>query len=105
MQKFIMILLVTLLLGLVSACSGENKSVTTVIPADAQKVNLAVSNMTCSTCGPTVRKSLMNLEGVFKASVDTESGIATVYYDAAKCTTDQLTTATRNAGYPSKVTM
>lgn len=105
MQKVIIFLIVVLFFTLISACSSGNNMEATAIPPAAQKINLMVRNMTCSTCGPTVRKSLMNVSGVYKASVDTESGVATVYYDSSKCSTDQLKSATANAGYPSKVTM
>jgi len=94
------VLLLSLALLLV-ACEGEQTQA--VVPPSAQQVTLAVSKMTCSTCGPTVRKALQAVPGVYKAVVDVEGGTATVYYDPALADSEALAKATTNAGYPSKV--
>jgi len=87
---------------LLTACGESSIQAHVVVPESAQMVKLAVSNMTCSTCGPTVRRDLQQVDGVYKADVDTKSKIATVDFDPAKTEIPSLTEATTNAGYPSK---
>ncbi len=86
---------------LLTACEGEQPR--SVAPATAQQVTLAVSNMTCATCGPTVRKALQDVRGVYKAVVDVDAGAATVYYDPALTDGEALARATTNAGFPGRV--
>jgi len=90
---------------LLTACGEANNSSANVVPESAQKVSLAVSNMTCSTCGPTVRRALQQVNGVYKANVDTASHSATVYFDPSKTKISALIEATTHAGYPSKNVM
>jgi len=71
--------------------------------AAIRTVTLAVENMTCVTCGPTVKKSLSRLPGVTAVEVSAEAHTATVTYDDAKTSTQALIAATTNAGYPSRV--
>lgn len=87
---------------LLTACGEANNQAQIVVPESAQKVSLAVSNMTCSTCGPTVRRALQQVNGVYKANVDTASHSAIVYFDSSKTEISALIEATTNAGYPSK---
>lgn len=87
---------------LFSACGGANSQAQIVVPESAQKVSLAVSNMTCSSCGPTVRRALQQVSGVYKAVVDTDLNSAIVYFDPSKTEISTLIEATSNAGYPSK---
>ncbi len=98
-----LILIASLLL--LTACGEIDNQAQILIPESAQKVGLAVSNMTCSTCGPTVRRALQQVNGVYKASVDTASHSATVYFDPEKTTVLALIEATTNAAYPSKSVM
>jgi len=86
---------------LLTACGDANNQAQIVVPESAQKVSLAVSNMTCSTCGPTVRRALQQVDGVYKATVDLKAHTATVYFDSSKTKIPSLTQATTNAGYPS----
>jgi len=88
---------------LLTACGEANNQAQIVVPESAQKVSLAVSNMTCSTCGPTVRRALRQVDGVYKATVDLRTRTATVYFDPSKTKIPALTQATTAAGYPSEV--
>ena len=88
---------------LLTACGEANNQAQIVVPASAQEVSLAVRNMTCSTCGPTVRRALQQVDGVYKASVDLKTCTATVYFDPGKTEIPTLTQATTDAGYPSEV--
>ncbi|HDZ55301.1 hypothetical protein LCGC14_0393480 [marine sediment metagenome] len=70
--------------------------------AAQQTVTLAVDNMTCSTCPYTVKKALSQVPGVEKATASFEDKTATVTFDDTKASVADLTTATRNAGHPSR---
>jgi len=87
---------------LLTACGEATNQTQVVVPESAQKVSLAVSNMTCSTCGPAVRRALQQVNGVYKATVDLKAHTATVYFDSGKTKIPTLTQATTNAGFPSE---
>ncbi len=74
-------------------------------PATAAErtVTLAVDNMTCATCAPTVRKSIERVAGVARVEVFTERNTATVVFDDAIAKVESLIAATGNAGYPSRL--
>lgn len=82
-------------LALTAATSG------TALAAQ-QTVTLAVDNMTCASCPYIVKKALRRLDGVERATVSYQDKTATVTFDDAKTGVKQLTTATTNAGYPSR---
>lgn len=96
----------TLLLAfLILAPLGIN-AVSTAVAAETaatKTVTLAVENMTCATCPITVRKALEKVPGVSKAKVNLDSKTATVTFDPAKAKVEDLTRATTEAGYPSKL--
>ena len=75
----------------------------TVSAAETQTVTLDIPGMTCKFCPITVRKALLKVPGVIKASSDYESKTATVTFDPEKASLSDLTEATANAGYPSSV--
>jgi mercuric ion binding protein len=60
--------------------------------ADTRTVTLDVTKMDCAVCPITVRKALEKVPGVGSAKVD-----------PAKTSTDALTRATADAGFPSSV--
>ncbi len=76
---------------------------TSAAAAAERTVTLKVDGMYCDLCGPTVRKSLERVQGVTKARVEQEKGIAVVTFDDAKTDINALTKATTDAGYPSRV--
>jgi mercuric ion binding protein len=71
--------------------------------AAQQTVTLTVDNMTCVTCPYTVKKALSRVDGVEKAEVSFEMKTASVTFDDAKADVKDLTAATTNAGYPSRL--
>jgi mercuric ion binding protein len=83
---------------LIAALTTGNAAV-----AAERTVTLKVDSMTCDLCGPTVRKSLERVQGVTKARVEQEKGIAIVTFDDAKTDIKALTKATTEAGYPSRL--
>jgi len=75
-------------------------AVGTAIAAE-RSVTLAVDNMYCSACPYTVKQSLTKVAGVNQATVSYEKKTAIVSYDDQKTTVAALTSATKQAGYPS----
>ena len=71
--------------------------------AAQQTVTLAIDNMTCSTCPYTVKKALNQVSGVESATVSYEKKTATVTFEDTEASVEDLTTATTNAGYPSRL--
>ena len=71
--------------------------------ADTRTVTLDVTQMDCAVCPITVRKALEKVPGVASAKVDFKSKRAVVAFDPAKTSTEILTRATADAGFPSAV--
>jgi len=71
--------------------------------APPHTVILSVENMTCSTCPIVVRKALEKVPGVSATNVDFDKKTATVTFDPDKVTVARLTSATTDAGFPSKL--
>jgi periplasmic mercuric ion binding protein len=74
-----------------------------VASAADRTVILAVDNMYCDACPYIVKESLTKVPGVKNVAVSFEQKSATVTYDDEKTTLDALTSATTEAGYPSRV--
>lgn len=79
--------------------------VSLVAPAFAveRTVTLEVGNMTCASCPYIVKKSLEHVPGVTTVAVSFEKKTATVSFDAVMTSIAELTRATGNAGYPSRL--
>ncbi|MCS4178616.1 mercuric transport protein [Salinibacter ruber] len=77
--------------------SGESTT-----PASFQQVVLRVEGMTCAACPKTVRTSLEGVEGVYSAKATFKPPEAVVRFDPDKVSVEDLTTATKNAGFPSQ---
>jgi mercuric ion binding protein len=75
----------------------------TLFAGTLQTVTLDVQNMTCAVCPITVKKALERVPGVTDAKVDFDKKTASVSFDPDKASTDTLTKATADAGYPSSV--
>jgi mercuric ion binding protein len=71
--------------------------------ASPQTATLAVENMTCGTCPIVVKKALEKVPGVTATAVDFDKKTATVSFDPDKASTERLTQATTEAGFPSKL--
>lgn len=74
-----------------------------VVLAAERTITLAIENMTCPTCPPTVKKALSAVPGVSKVEVSLEKQNAVVTFDDAKTTIKALAKASTNAGYPAKL--
>jgi len=75
---------------------------TPALAAD-RSVTLAVENLSCVTCVPTVKKSLSQVKGVKRVNVSAKTKTATVTFDDKATNVAALVKATTNAGYPSRL--
>ena len=97
MRKVLLVLSVSVLL--------LTQAVTT-LASELKTVTLDVDKMTCNMCPITVKKALKQIEGVTEVVAKYEgegNGWAKVSYDPTKTDVDELTFATEEAGYPSKL--
>lgn len=85
------------------AASAETAREGAVEMVALQEAVLEVEGMTCASCNVTVQKALTNLDGVQAATVTFEPPQAVVRYDPSKVALEDLTQATTNVGYPSKL--
>ncbi|MCF6338685.1 MAG: cation transporter [Gammaproteobacteria bacterium] len=91
---------------LLLAVAGTLLMPTATLAGELKTVTLSVDKMTCNLCPVTVKKALRKIDGVREVNAKYEGdgmGWATVTYDAAKVKTDDLTVATEQAGYPSRL--
>ncbi len=64
-----------------------------------QRIVIPVEGMSCATCEVAVRHALKRINGVKSAHVSVATKTATVDYDAAKTSTEQLVAAINSTGY------
>lgn len=89
-----------LILGLCLSVFGS------VLAGELKTITLAVDKMICNMCPVTVKKALRQVDGVTEVSARYEGdgiGWASVTYDPAKADVEDLTFATEQAGYPSRL--
>ncbi len=68
-------------------------------PAASATAVFAVEGMHCGACVALIEETLVEQEGVTKASVDLESARAVVEYDPERLDSDRLAEAIVEAGY------
>lgn len=68
-----------------------------------RSVILSVPTMNCMVCPITVKRSLINVEGVVSASASLDEKTANVTFDDEVTDVDALLFATEMAGYPSSL--
>lgn len=71
--------------------------------SDSATVTLSIRGMTCGGCAIATRKMLTGLDGVARADVSYETQLATVVYDPAKVTIEQMIAAVKKLGYTATV--
>jgi periplasmic mercuric ion binding protein len=84
--------------------AGSAAMILAAASAAERTITLAVDNMYCEACPYIVKESLVRVPGVETVVVSYERKSATVTYDDQKTTIDALTSATTQAGYPSRAT-
>jgi periplasmic mercuric ion binding protein len=89
-----------------SVLGGVLTTSTTAQAGELKTITLSVDKMTCNMCPITVKKALRKVDGVSEVSAKYEGdgiGWATVTYDPSKVKIEDLTFATEQAGYPSRL--
>ena len=71
--------------------------------ATVQTVTLDVPGMNCSSCPITVKKALSKVDGVQQVKASLERREAVVTFDDKRTSTEKLSLASTNAGYPATV--
>ena len=71
--------------------------------AAQRSVTLAVDGMTCASCPYIVKQTLAAISGVSTVVVSFREKKATVTFDDGKTNASELTAATANLGFPSRV--
>src|SRR5690625_4293966 len=70
--------------------------------AQSKQVSIGVSQMTCAACSSRVENELNKLKGV-EAKVNLMTEVATVDYDPAEITGEEIANQLQKIGYPVKV--
>lgn len=76
------------------------------LAGELKTVTLSVDGMTCNMCPITVKKALQKVDGVKEVVAKYEgnnNGWTRVIYDTSKASVEDLTFATEEAGYPSRL--
>jgi len=68
-------------------------------PASTEAITLSVKGMTCFTCELSVQSAVKKLDGVTEAKASGPQGTATIRYDPARVTPQQLVEAIKSTGY------
>ncbi len=71
--------------------------------AAAQSANFVVENMTCALCPVTVKKAMEKVNGVQSVQIDFAARTATVVFEPAVMSVDDIAAASTDAGYPAAV--
>ncbi len=71
--------------------------------ADERTVTLTVDNLFCVTCPYIVKQTLARIDGVSAVEVSYREQTAVVTFDDDKTDVAALTTATGDAGFPSRL--
>ncbi len=85
------------------ATSNLTRTGTPRIAADAEKVVIPVSGMTCAACQSRVQRTLDKAPGVVDASVNLMMGSATVAFDPSATTPRALVETIRSTGYGAEL--
>lgn len=71
--------------------------------AATQTVTLSVPDMSCAACPITVKQALSKVDGVSAVTVSLQDRKAVVTFEDTKTNAQELTEATKAAGYPSSI--
>jgi len=82
-------------------CAGPKAEATA--SAATHTATLDITGMTCASCSVTVKTAVNKLDGIVSIDVDVAGGKATVTYDGAKVSAEQIAQAVTDAGYTTTV--
>ncbi len=89
------------LLGSLPAVAGGGETAVAGAANSERTVVFAIEKMTCAACPLTVRKAMQGVAGVKSVDVDFDAKTATVVFDPALATPEQIAAASTHAGYPA----
>lgn len=103
MKKTVIALIAVGALAIVGVASAYTASARNAAASSSEEriQTFAIENMTCATCPITVKKAMRGVKGVASVDVDFAAKTATVVYDPAITTADEIAAASTNAGYPA----
>lgn len=104
MKRILLVLTTCAALGLVSGVDVAAADSEVLRPTEQQTATFVVDKMSCALCPITVRKAMERVEGVKSVSIDLGAKTATVVFDPAVTTAQQIAKASENAGYPARPT-
>jgi mercuric ion binding protein len=105
-MRKLMFLVLSAWLGIAGTVFGPTATALADDTTGLKTIMLDVDGMTCNLCPTTVKKALKKVNGVADVTTKYEGdgiGWAKVTYDPAKVKIDDLTFATQEAGYPSRL--
>lgn len=82
---------------------GATGSTTQEAVAASHVATFDVQGMTCASCSVTVRTALSKLDGIATVEVDVDGGSATVTFDGAAVSAEQIADAISGSGYKASV--
>ena len=86
------------------ACGcGSSTDAQATAPAATRTATLRIEGMTCASCSVTVKTAAKKLDGLASIDVDVKSGMATVTYDGAAVSAQQIAQQITEAGYATSV--
>lgn len=97
-----------LLVGLVAlpatlpGCGGNTATAEEPVKA-THTATVKIEGMTCASCSVTVRTAVNKLSGVASIEVDVAKGSATVKFDSAQVSAEDIAKKITDAGYASTV--
>ncbi len=68
-----------------------------------QEATLAIPNMTCMSCEMRVEQAVRSVAGVASIEFDADAKTASIRFDAAQGSLEQILAACEAAGYPASV--
>jgi len=91
-------------LSVVVAANPATAAPTTLAADNSQQIQtFAIDKMTCAACPITVHKAMSKVAGVKSVDVNFDAKTATVAFDPAVVTVDEIARSSTNAGYPAAV--
>lgn len=88
---------------LASGCSTAESAGSTVAVTADHTATLKIEGMTCASCSVTVKTAAKKLDGLATIEVDVAAGQATVTFDSAKVSAEQIAAKITDAGYKTTV--
>lgn len=87
-------------INVLPAAQAESATKSEAVSSE-QTATFTIEKMTCAACPVTVKKAMQAVEGVSNVNINFAEKTATVVFDPAVATVEQVGAASTNAGYPA----